>query len=188
MRLVRSQKKLSKLVSKPTYVNSKIFNEDLVAIHKIKETLLLDRPAYVGMCILSKTPMYDFHYNYIRQKYNDNAKLLFADTDSLCYGILTGDAYADFWKAKELFDNADYPKESPYFDATNKKVIGKMKDEAAGMSIVEFVGLRSKMYSYVKDNGKNEKTAKGVRKYAIKKNITHENYKNTLMILKCSIQ
>ena len=175
MRLVTSQKKLSKLVSKPTYVNSKIFNEDLVAVHKIKETLVLDRPAYVGMCILdlSKTPMYDFHYNYIRQKYNDKAKLLFTDTDSLCYGIKTGDANSDFWKAKELFDNADYPKESPYFDATNKKVIGKMKDEAAGMSIVEFVGLRSKMYSYVKDNGKNEKTAKGVRKYAIKKNITH---------------
>ena len=132
--------------------------------------------------------MYDFHYNYIRQKYNDKAKLLFTDTESLCYGIQTGDAYADFWKAKELFDNADYPKESPYFDATYKKVIGKMKDEAAGMSIVEFVGLRSKMYSYVKDNGKNEKTAKGVRKYAIKKNITNENYKDTLMILKCCIQ
>ena len=61
MRLVTDQKKLSKLVSKPTYVNSKIFNEDLVAVHKIKETLTLDRPAYVGMCILdlSKTLMYD---------------------------------------------------------------------------------------------------------------------------------
>ena len=60
----------------------------------------------------------------------------------------------------------------------NKKVIGKFKDEAAGMPIVEF---RSKMYSYVKDNGKNEKTAKSVRKYVIKKNITHENYKDCLL-------
>ena len=49
------------------------------------------------------------------------------------------------------------------------------------MPIREFVGLRSKMYSYVKDNGKNEKTAKGVRKYIIKKNITHENYKGFLL-------
>ena len=56
-----------------------------------------------------------------------------------------------------------------------------MKDEAPGMPIVEFVGLRSKMYSYVKDNGKNEKTAKGVRKYVIKKNITRENYKDCLL-------
>ena len=63
----------------------------------------------------------------------------------------------------------------------NKKVIGKFKDEAAGMHIVEFIGLRSKMYSYVKHNGKNEKTAKGVRKYVIKKNITHENYKDCLL-------
>ena len=66
VRLVTDQKKLSKLVSKPTYVNSKIFNEDLVAVHKIKETLTLDRTAHVGMCILglSKTLMNEFHYNY----------------------------------------------------------------------------------------------------------------------------
>lgn len=68
--LVTDQKKLCKLVYKPTFVNSKIFNEDLVAVHKIKETLTLDRPAYVGMRILdlSKTLMYDFHYNYIKGK------------------------------------------------------------------------------------------------------------------------
>ena len=67
VRLVTSKEKLSKLASKPTYVSSKIFNENLVAVHKIKETLTLNRPAYVGMCILdlSKTLMYDFHYNYI---------------------------------------------------------------------------------------------------------------------------
>ena len=58
-------------------------------------------------------------------------------------------------------------KGSNFFDSTNKKVIGKFKDEAAGMPIVEFIGLRSKMYSYVKENGKNEKTAKGIRKYVI---------------------
>lgn len=71
VRLVTDQKKLSELVSKPTYVNGKIFNKDLVAVHKIRETLTLDRPAYLGMCILdlSKTLMYDFHYNYIKEKY-----------------------------------------------------------------------------------------------------------------------
>ena len=87
VRLVTDQKKLSKLVSKPTFVNSKIFNEDLVAVHKIKETLTLDRPAYVGMCILdlSKTLMYDFHYNYIKSRYNNKAKLLFTDTDQTVF-------------------------------------------------------------------------------------------------------
>ena len=85
VRLVTDEKKLLKLTSKPAYVSSKIFNENLVAVHKIKETLPLNRPAYVGMCILdlSKTLMYDFHYNYIKSKYGDKAKLLFTDTDSL---------------------------------------------------------------------------------------------------------
>ena len=69
VRLVTDQKKLTKLVSKPTYVSGKIFNEDLVAVHKIKETLTLNRPAYIGMCILdlSKTLMYNFYYNYIKK-------------------------------------------------------------------------------------------------------------------------
>ena len=177
VRLVTDQKKLSKLASKPTFVNSKIFSEDLVAVHKIKETLTLDRPAYVGMCNLdlSKTLMYDFHYNYVKSRYNNKAKLLFTDTDSLCYEIETKDIQKELWEDKQLFDNSDYPEEE------NKKVIGKFKDEAAGMPIREFIGLRSKMYSYVKDNGKNEKTAKSVRKYVIKKNITHDNYKDCLL-------
>ena len=66
--LSRMKKKKIKLTSKPTYVSSKIFNENLMAIHKIKETLTLNRPIYVGMCILdlSKTLMYDFHCNYIK--------------------------------------------------------------------------------------------------------------------------
>jgi len=70
-------------------VSSKIFNEHLVAVHKIKETLKLDKPAFVGMCILdiSKTLMYDFHYNYIKNKCSSEAKLLFTDTDSLIYEI-----------------------------------------------------------------------------------------------------
>ena len=145
VRLVTDQNKLSKVASKPTYVNSKIFTEDLVAVHKIKETLKLDRPAYVGMCILdlSKTLMYDFHYNYIKKRYNNKAKLLFTDTDSLCYEIETQDIYEELWQDRNLFDNSDYPKDSKFFDSTNKKVIGKFKDEAAGMPIVEFIGLRS---------------------------------------------
>ena len=190
VRLVTDENKLLKMAAKPTYVSSKIFNENLVAVHKIKETLTLNRPAYVGMCILdlSKTLMYDFHYNYIKQKYGSKAKLLFTDTDSLTYEIETSDVYQDFWNDKDKFDNSDYPQDSQYFNTTNKKVIGKFKDEVAGILITEFVGLRSKMYSYMKDNDDepkkdNEKisrTAKGIKKNIIKKNITHENYKNVL--------
>ena len=171
VRLVTDKKKLSKLASKPTFVNSKIFSEDHFAVHKRKEILKLDRPAYLGMCILdlSKTLMYEFHYSYIKRRYDDKAKLLFTDTDSLCYEIQTKDIYNELWENKELFDNSDYPKYSQHYSSENKKVIGKFKDEAAGMPIKEFIGLRSKMYSYVKENNKNEKTARGIRKYVIKK-------------------
>ena len=183
VRLVTNEKKLDKLTSKPTYVSSKIFNENLVAVHKIKETLTLNKPAYVGMCILdlSKTLMYDFHYNYIKKKYNDRAKLLFTDTDSLTYEIEAEDIYKDFWTDKDMFDNSDYPESSPYYCNTNKKIIGKFKDEACGIPITEFVGLKSKMYSCVKDNEKGEKIAKGIKKSVIKNNIKHEDYKRTLI-------
>ena len=182
VRLVTDENKLLKMAAKPTYVSSKIFNENLVAVHKIKETLTLDRPAYLGMCILDlgKTLMYDFHYNYIKQKYDSKAKLLFTDTDSLTYEIETNDVYQDFWNNKDKFDNSDYSQDSQYFDKTNKKVIGKLKDEAAGIPITEFIGLRSKMYSYMKNNDEGGKTAKGIKKNIIKNNITHENYKNVL--------
>ena len=79
------------------------------------------------MCILdlSKTLMYDFHYNYIKKKYNDKAKLLFTDTDSLTYEIKTEDVYEDFWSDKDKFSSCEYLENSPYFDKSNKKVIGK---------------------------------------------------------------
>ena len=151
-----------------------------------KERLVLDKPSYVGFCILelSKTLMYDFHYNYIRKKYPD-AKLLFTDTDSLVYHIKTEDVYEDLFADRHLFDNSDYPKSSKFHFAENKKVIGKFKDEASGDPITEFVGLKSKMYSYKKENkdcdhGTENKTAKGVKKNVIKSELSLSDYRDTL--------
>ena len=154
----------------------------MVAVHKIKEQLTLNRPAYLGMCILdlSKTLMYDFHYNYIKKRYGSKAQLLFTDTDSLCYEIETEDIYADLWQDKHLFDNSDYPKDNEYFSTTNKKVIGKFKDESSSVPITEFIGLRSKMYSCIKENQQVGKTAKGIKKNIIKNELKHINYKETL--------
>ena len=135
VRLVTNEKKLDKLTSKPTYVSSKIFNENLMAVHKVKETLTLNRLAYVGMCILdlSKMLMYDFHYNYIKKKYNNRARLLFTDTDSLMYEIEAEDVYKDFWNNKDMFDNSDCPEISPCYCNVNKKIIGRFKDETCGI-------------------------------------------------------
>lgn len=129
------------------------------------------------MCTLdlSKTLMYDYPYNYIRQKYLNKAKLLFTDTDSLTYEIEAEDVYRDVWNNKDRLDIGDYAADSKYFDKTNKKVIGKFKDEATGIPISEFVGLRSKMYSYTKDNSKSDRTAKGTKKCVIKKDLKHED-------------
>ena len=67
------------------------------------------------------------------------------------YDIETGDVYKDFWSNEDKFSNSENPENSPYFDKSNKKVIGKFKDEVSGIPINEFIGLRSKMYSYLKD-------------------------------------
>ena len=124
VRLVTNEKKLDKLTSKPTYVSSKIFNENLMAVHKVKETLTLNRPAYVGMCILdlSKMLMYDFHYNYIKKKYNNRARLLFTDTDSLTYEIEAEDVYKDFWNDKDMFDHEN-PTVNMNFPQTDLKSV-----------------------------------------------------------------
>ena len=76
---------------------------------------------------LSKTLMYDFHYNYIKKKYSNRARLLFTDTDSLTYEIEAEDVYKDFWNDKDMFNNSGYPENSPYYWNTNKKVIGKSR-------------------------------------------------------------
>ena len=123
VKLVTDEKKLDKLTSKPTYISSKIFNENLMAVHNVKETLTLSNPAYVSMCILdlSKMLMYDFHYNYIKKKYGNRAKLLLTHTDSLTYRIEAEDVYKDFWNDKDMFNNSDYPESSLYYCNFNKK-------------------------------------------------------------------
>ena len=172
--------------AKPTFVSCKIFHENLVAVHMKKNFLKLDKPSYVGMCILdlSKVLMYDFHYNFIKKKYGDRAKLLFTDTDSLCYHNQTDDVYQDLYNHKDMFDNSDYSKSSKFYFDENKKVIGKFKDEAAGNPIADFLGLKSKMYSYEVElpSGeiKNNKKAKGVKKNVIKRDLDHSDYLSVL--------
>ena len=76
----------------------------------LKQRLYLNRPIYVGFTILdvSKTLMYDIHYNYITKTYGQCAKLLFTDTDSLCYNISTENIYEDMMRDIHLFDTSEY--------------------------------------------------------------------------------
>ena len=75
-----------------------------MAIRKNKVTLMPNKPAYTGMCILelSKVLIYEFQYDYIKNKYDNNSRLLFTDTDSLMYEIKTEDVYEDFSNNKDF--------------------------------------------------------------------------------------
>ena len=186
VRLVNDKKQAEKLSAKPNYKHCNIFSEDLVAIHMKKTKLDFDKPVYLGMCILdlSKTLMYDFHYNYIKKKYGDKAKLLLTDTDSLMYEIQTEDFYKDIsGDVKDRFDTSGYPLDHPSDipSGFNKKVLGMFKDEVNGDIIDEFVALRAKLYSFKMFEGKEIKKCKGIKKSVVKKSITHEDYKKCLL-------
>ena len=109
---------------------------------------------------LGKVLMYKFHYNYMKNKYGNNSRLLFTDTDSLMYEIKTEDVYKDFSNDKEMFDFSNYSTKSKYYDNSNKLVVGKMKDETAGVAIEEFFRLKPKMHSYLADDNSEHKKAK----------------------------
>ena len=157
VRLVTKREEAMKLSSKPNYDRHTIFDENLIAVLMKITKLYYDKPVYLGMCILdlSKTLMFEFHYDYIRRKYGDRAKLLFTDTDSFAYEIKTDDFYADIANDIESkFDTSEFDKNHPAISSVgfkvgvNKKVIGMFKNEALGKQIEEFVGLRPKSYSY----------------------------------------
>ena len=142
IRLISSDKVAQKQAAKPNYVSCTMFDENIIAVHMKKTKLFFNKPGYLARSIsdMSKSLMYDFHYNYIKTKYGDNAKLLFTDTDSLAYEIKTKDIYKDI---NPDIDTSDYPTNHPSGIKTglNSKVLGMFKDEAGGKHIVEFVGL-----------------------------------------------
>ena len=179
--LVCKEERIRKVMAKPSVTSFKIFGENFAAVNMIKTSLVLNRPIYVGMSILdiSKTIMYDFHYNYIKKKYGENSKLLLTDTDSLCYQIQTSDIYLDMQNDLHLFDTSNYPQDHFLFSNMNKKVLGKFKDELAGSPALETIGLKAKMYSI--DLGTSQKkVAKCVNKSVIKRVLDHSHYKQVL--------
>ena len=177
--LVDNRAKAVKLTSRPNFDRATIFDRNLIAVHMKKTEVYFNKPVYVGQAILdlSKTLMFDFHYNYIQNKYTDAAELLFTDTDSLLYLIHTDDL-------ETKFDTSDYPPNHPSGIVTglNKKVIGMFKDEVAGRQITHFVGLRPKLYSFkVEDmieasEPRVTKKCKGIKKNVVKKGIKFEDY------------
>ena len=108
-------------------MSQKIFDNGLVATRKTRVALTLNKTAYVRMFILafSKVLMYEFHYDYIKNKYGNNLSLLFTDTYSLTYEINTEDVYEDFINDKDMFDLINYSAMLKHYDDSNKLVVSK---------------------------------------------------------------
>ena len=149
-----------------------------------KTKVKMNKPIYLGLSILeiSKLLMYEFWYDYMKPKYDNNVKLCYMDTDSFIMNIKTDDFYKDIANdAENRFDTSNYEVNRPLPMGRNKKVIGLMKDELGGKIITEFVFLRPKTYSYLTDDGKNDKKAKETKKCVIKKMIKFNDYKKCLL-------
>ena len=205
--LVTEEKQLKKLVAQPTYKSITVFTENLSAVERIKAQVVMNKPVYVGMCVLdlSKWLMYDFFYNDLKRLF-PQSQLLFTDTDSLCFVVenCEPNVYVRMHEdrgrdgnygsvAADLFDFSNYPKMHFCYSSTNEKVPGKMKDELGGNVLLEFIGLRAKAYSYLKwilfPNAKKkenlydileDKRLKGIKKYAVKWTIHFDHYKKCL--------
>ena len=182
--MVTTDKKRSKLVSEPNYHTINLISEDLSIIEMEKTKVKMNKPIYLGLSILeiSKTLMYEFWYDYMKPKYGNDVKLCYMDTDSFVMNIKTNDFYRDIANDVESrFDTSNYEVNRPLPTGKNKKVIGLMKDELGGKIITEFVTVRPKTYSYLTDDGKEDKKAKGTKKCVIKRMIKFDYYKNCLL-------
>lgn len=162
-KLVNDEDKLKKYTRQPTFKRKQDIAKNLVGIELSKADITLDKNVIVGFSVLelSKVLMYDFYYNKLKTRYGENVTLLYTDTDSFILQIFTEDVFNDMQEMQEDFDFSEYPKTHQCFDIKNKKVIGKFKDEVNGSIITEFVGLKSKMYSFIV-NGKEKHRSKGV--------------------------
>ena len=149
-----------------------------------KTKVKMNKPIYLGLSILeiSKMLIYEFWYDYMRPKYGNDFKLCYMDTDSFIMNIKTNDFCEDIANNVEnRFDISNYEVNRPLPMGKNKKVIGLMKVELGRKIITEFVTLRPKTYSFLTDDGKEDKKAKGTKKCIIKKMIKFNDYKKCLL-------
>ena len=185
IKLVTTDKRRNQLVSEPNYHAIKWFSKNLVAIEMKKTKVKMNKLIYLGLSILeiSKILMYEFWYDYMKPKYGDNVKLCYMDTDSFIIYIKTEDFNKDIADdVDERSDTSGYEVDRPLPTGKNTKVIGLMKDELGGKIMTEFIALRPKTYSYLTDDCKEDKKAKGTKKCMIKRELKFNNYKDCLLL------
>ena len=185
IKLVMTEEKYFKTITKPNFKSGILFSENLMGCEIGRIKVVMKKPIYLEQAILglSKIIMYEFHYDYMKPKFKD-LMLCYMDTDSLIYNIKTENFYADIADdVEEMFNTSGYDKKDarPLPIRKNKKVIGLMKDELGGKIMTEFIALRPKLYSYKKLYGEEDKKCKGIKKCVVKKTLTFEDYKDCLL-------
>ena len=131
-KLATTNKRKNHLVSELNYGTTKWLSGSLLAIELKKRKVKANKPVYLGLSILeiSKTLMYEFSYDYIKPKYQKNAKLCYMDTDSFIIHTKTEDFYKDIAdNVEKRFETSNNEVGRPLLKGRNKTVIGIMKDD-----------------------------------------------------------
>ena len=190
IKLVTTYEKLFKYANEPNMINIKCFSEEFLTIEMRKTVVKMYKPLYLGLTILdlSKVTMYEFYYDYLKQKYGDNVKLCDTDTDSFIMHVKTDDIYVDINNdVNERFDTNNIRKNTnrPITTGVNEKVLHMMKDELGDDEMVESVNVCAKLYSFTKQtpDGKilESTRAKGVKKCVKKKCLHHQDFKDAIV-------
>lgn len=181
VRIVSNLEQMKKLTRHSNFKNYQILSPDLVITFLDRAVVKLNKPLYIAFTVLdlSKLFMYEWHYDKIGEWFGERAKFLFTDTDSLAYSITTEDLYEDLAEHADEFDFSNYDQSHFLYSNVNKKVIGKMTDEAKGNVLESFVGVAPKMYSFL-GKGIRKKAMKGVKKQIVDKYINHKRFKSVL--------
>ena len=194
---------MRKRVAKPSFCRGIPITDCLTAVQCKVQTLVLNRPIYVGFTVLelSKLHMYDFHYNHMKVKYTqaDQLRLLFTDTDSQAYAMRTENINEDMASdAATKYDFSEYPINHPLYDTSNRKALGFFKDELNSVPMKEFVGLRPKCYAFL-CTGKvdrnivqhsrpvEKKIAKGVKRMVKDEHLHFTHYLDALHSFQTSV-
>ena len=180
VKLVADEEEAMTLAGRVEFNSFTRINQHLAAVSLTKRSVLWNTPTIIGASILdlAKLPVFKFHY-YVMKHQAPGSVLLYSDTDSLMYEIPTDDLTELLKRLECYFDFSNYPKEHFLYDRTNHRVVLKLKDEFAGSTIREFVGLQPKMYSIIGTGGVRKQSAKGITKHA-QQELLHERYVKVL--------
>ena len=177
----RTRSKLKRCLSKSTLKDVHCFGDNLFLLEFKKLSITLSKPIFVGMtCLeLAKYFMVDYHYNIMVPFFGRlNIEIMYTDTDSFIWRVLTDDLYSDLVKLRGDFDFSKYPFNHPLHNTVNSCVRGKWKDELNGNILLEAIFLRAKSYSILTSNDKISAMA-GVKK-CMQKLIVHDNFRDIL--------